>query len=264
MRIVLEGAEGIADGQHPFADFQVVGLAQAGFGQGGALDLQHRDIDIGVGVDQLGGNLASVGQRDGNRRCAFDDVVIGHDIAVGTDHQSAAQRRNLLLIFPVRQEAIEEIVEIRIGGPHDLRDDGADGDDRGRDALDGAHDRRDAFARSEQSRGARGGGWIEPGEGGGRRRRRSAGSVRPSFPGQRDKRDQADIGGGQAANQPTSGAIHFQWPFSSATFTNIAIISGRRALFERFIPPPACEIPARRRSSHPPRPRSGAGEPCNP
>jgi hypothetical protein len=50
----------------PFADAQVLDVAQRDDGKVLRFDLEHRDIRLGVGAQHLGAEFAPVGQLDGD------------------------------------------------------------------------------------------------------------------------------------------------------------------------------------------------------
>src|SRR5207247_47107 len=54
------------------------------------VDLEDGQVGGGVPAEDPGGELAAVGQSDGDRGGAVDDVVVGHDDAVGAEHEPAA------------------------------------------------------------------------------------------------------------------------------------------------------------------------------
>ena len=60
-------------------------------GETGGVDLQHRDIGVGIGADDLGGELTAVEQADGDLVGALDHMVVGEDVAIlGHDEPGAA------------------------------------------------------------------------------------------------------------------------------------------------------------------------------
>ncbi|MNY56851.1 hypothetical protein D3C86_1929740 [compost metagenome] len=70
-------AEWRTDGEHPFADLEGFRLAQLDARQPLALDLEQRHVGARIGADQLGLQLATVGQ-------THDDLVgVGHHVIVG-------------------------------------------------------------------------------------------------------------------------------------------------------------------------------------
>ena len=75
-------AEGTADGHDPFADGDVIGIAEGHRGEAAAiLDLQHGDVRAGIGADKVGVVLVTF---DGHHVLAStgDDVVVGDDVAI--------------------------------------------------------------------------------------------------------------------------------------------------------------------------------------
>ena len=85
-------AERIAQGQHPIADFGVIAVAQLGGREViGALDPQHGQVGLGIGVDLGGLELAAVVQADRDLAAVADDVGVGEDHSRGIDDQPGAQ-----------------------------------------------------------------------------------------------------------------------------------------------------------------------------
>ena len=82
----LPDAERIADRQHQVADLQRVGVLELEIGEApvAAFHPQHGDVGVLVLQDDLGVELAPVGERDADlgRAAHLDDVVVGDDDAV--------------------------------------------------------------------------------------------------------------------------------------------------------------------------------------
>ena len=93
-------AKGRANGQHPLAHFQLLAAAQLDDRQILGLDLQHRDVGLGVRAQHLGLELAAVGQLDVDVVGAAHHVGIGQDQAIGADDEARAlaRRRHLGLV----------------------------------------------------------------------------------------------------------------------------------------------------------------------
>ncbi len=89
-------AEGRADGGHPLADPEVVGVAQAQGRQALGLHLEHRHIGTLVAAHQLGSQLTPVIEAHHDLVGTIDHVGIGHDVAVLADDEAGAQRLALL------------------------------------------------------------------------------------------------------------------------------------------------------------------------
>ena len=85
-------AEGRADGQHPLADVQRLGVADRDGGQVRAVDLEHRHVRARVGADDLGDELAAVVEPHHDLVGVGHDVVVGQDVAVVRDHEAGAER----------------------------------------------------------------------------------------------------------------------------------------------------------------------------
>ena len=84
------------------------------------LDLEHGDVDLGVGADQLGAQLLPVGEDHDDLVGVGDDVVVGDDDALWVDDEARAERVRLplavmwrVLAVPLLEEFVEEVVEGR-------------------------------------------------------------------------------------------------------------------------------------------------------
>ena len=115
--------ERIAYRQHLVAGHQLVGIAPFDGRQRLArLDLEHRQIVLGVVADELGGKFGAVVERYLDRGRAVDDVVVGDDGAVRADDEAGAQsllpRRQLLRRRLRHRDALvaEELLEILVKG----------------------------------------------------------------------------------------------------------------------------------------------------
>ena len=119
-------AEGIADRDHPFAEPQLVGIAEPDRGQRLVRvrrKLQHREIGLLVDADQFRFELAAVVHDDGDFVGVRDDVIVGHDDAGGIDDEAGAQRCGLVRLqvataatrttAVVLEEIVEEFLERR-------------------------------------------------------------------------------------------------------------------------------------------------------
>ena len=84
-------AEGRTDGEDPVSDFERVGVAEFGGGEEVGLDSDDGDFGGRVGADDLGFELAPVGQADGDLIGSGDDVIVGQDVAVGIDDDARAE-----------------------------------------------------------------------------------------------------------------------------------------------------------------------------
>src|ERR1019366_1977528 len=60
----LADAEGVADGEHDVAALQVIDVAEGDHRQLVEIDLQHRDIGIGVGADRARLGAAPIAEQD--------------------------------------------------------------------------------------------------------------------------------------------------------------------------------------------------------
>ena len=118
-------AERIADRDHPFAEPQLVGIAELHRDQRlGRLEFQHRQIGLLVDADQLGLELAAVVHDDVDLVGIGDDVIVGHDDARGIDDEAGAERVGLVRLqiaalgtartaMAVLEEIVEELLERR-------------------------------------------------------------------------------------------------------------------------------------------------------
>ncbi|MDT4822309.1 hypothetical protein FQZ97_555060 [compost metagenome] len=112
-------AERRTDRQHPFADLEVVGLAELDGRQVLALDLEQRHIAARIGADQLGLQLAAVGQADDDLVGVGHHVVVGQHVAIRGNDEARAQRLRLALAtttrtaLPRRHAALEKLTEDR-------------------------------------------------------------------------------------------------------------------------------------------------------
>ena len=126
-------AERVADCDHGLSDHEVVGTSHFDRGQGAVgLQLQHGQIGVGVGADQLGVELAFVRQCDGDFGGAQHDVLVGEDIAVFSNEDAGAQAGLREALSSRLEEVVEELVEERIlphGGRRQLPLDDLSGGD---------------------------------------------------------------------------------------------------------------------------------------
>jgi hypothetical protein len=80
----------VADREDPLADLEVVGISERHVGQRRTgVDLDHRDVGVGIRADDGGVEIASVGEVDRDFVRAFDHVVVREDVAV-LRHDEAA------------------------------------------------------------------------------------------------------------------------------------------------------------------------------
>ena len=89
-------AEGVADGDHVLADAHRVAVAEHQLGQAGGVDLEQREVGLRVGADDLGVELAVVGEADLHLFGVVDHVVVGDDVAVVLQDEARAQRHAVL------------------------------------------------------------------------------------------------------------------------------------------------------------------------
>ncbi len=72
------------------SDFQGGGIAQHGRCQSGRIDLEHGQIALFIGTDQRSIVFITAAGADRDRICVFDDVMIGDDVAVLCQDDTAA------------------------------------------------------------------------------------------------------------------------------------------------------------------------------
>ncbi len=87
----LTHPEGVADREHHVAHGERFGVPERDGRQRVEVDLEHRQIALGVGADLRGPHVAAVEQRDPDLVGAFDDVVVGEDVAVLAHDHAGAQ-----------------------------------------------------------------------------------------------------------------------------------------------------------------------------
>ena len=93
--------------------------------------------DLGIGADQLRARAAAVAERDLDVVGAFDDVIVGEQVAGGRDDHARAEA-DLALLGRLAGAVAEEEAEHRIVVARPLRDAaGGDADDRRRGPLGG-------------------------------------------------------------------------------------------------------------------------------
>ncbi len=80
----------VADGQYSIAHLQSFHLAQDDGGQFGQVNFEQSQIRFGVCANHFGHGGAAIVQGDFNGLCAFNDMVVGKDIALCTDNHTTA------------------------------------------------------------------------------------------------------------------------------------------------------------------------------
>ena len=81
----------IADRQNFIAHLQFRRVADGDCRQVRGVDLDHRDIGLGVGADDLGFEFAAVGKSDADVRGAVDYVIVRENVAIGTDNDARTE-----------------------------------------------------------------------------------------------------------------------------------------------------------------------------
>src|SRR5581483_2725327 len=85
-------AEGVADRDDPFADLELVRIAELRHGKVGPdVDLDDRDLGLGVFADDLGFVLPPGLQLHHDLRAVVDHMIVGEDRAVVIDDEARAQ-----------------------------------------------------------------------------------------------------------------------------------------------------------------------------
>ena len=79
---VVEGQRA-ADGQDPFADIKLVGVAPFGLDLEIGFDLEDGQVALGVGPDKPGTNVVTWAEADHDLLGVLDDVIVGDDVALG-------------------------------------------------------------------------------------------------------------------------------------------------------------------------------------
>ena len=76
------------------------------------LDLEHREVGLGIGADHARRHLARVGERDFDLVHRLDHVVVGEDVALLADDHARAQA--LAALRPGIDLLAEEVAEQRV------------------------------------------------------------------------------------------------------------------------------------------------------
>ena len=105
---------GRADGQHPFAQAQVVRIAQRQGRQVLRIDLDQRDVRRRVRAHQLRRVDLVVLERHFDDVRARDHVVVRHDVAVGTDDHARTQAHLVTRRLREAEEQVEDRVRLLV------------------------------------------------------------------------------------------------------------------------------------------------------
>lgn len=95
-----ELAERVADRHDLIADLKLVAVADESARKTGRLNLDDRDIAVGIGADQFRVVLSAILERDLDGVRAADDVVVRDDQTVGADDDSAARAGSDVVAAP--------------------------------------------------------------------------------------------------------------------------------------------------------------------
>ena len=145
-------AERVADRDHRLAHHQVARAPERRRGEPLAGYLEHREVGVAIGAQNLRFELAAVAHGDEDPRRPFDDVIVGDDETGAVDDQARAQR-----LAGARAAGVSPAEE-RVDLAHDRF--GGDVHHRRRDAFDRHHHRRAprrASLRRKRAGGERGG-----------------------------------------------------------------------------------------------------------
>ena len=85
-------AEGVANGQYPFAHLDDVGISKPERGQAVCLDFDQRHVRFGVAADQFGFKFAAIGKLHCDL-AVFEvshDMVVRHDVPARVDDETAS------------------------------------------------------------------------------------------------------------------------------------------------------------------------------
>ena len=116
----LAETERVADGDDEVADLEAVGIAQRHRGQIDGRDLQHGNVGIGVGADQLRRQTPVVFGDDLDAGRVFDDMAVGQDIALRRVDDDARPGclalvfLRLLVLRQVEKAAEERVLQQRV------------------------------------------------------------------------------------------------------------------------------------------------------
>jgi hypothetical protein len=108
-------AEGIADREDPVADAQIVGIAEVHRRQllAVGIDTDHGEIGLRIASDDLRLVLLVGRGLHDDLVGILDDVIVGHDQAVGVDDETGSQAA-LLLLARLAEVALERFPELAI------------------------------------------------------------------------------------------------------------------------------------------------------
>ena len=94
----------------PLPDAQAIGIAELGRRQRRRrVDLQHRDVGLGIAPDERGRELPGVGETHGDVLSVLDNVVVRQDVSRWI-HNHARARRARILAGPALEISIVELV----------------------------------------------------------------------------------------------------------------------------------------------------------
>ena len=83
-------SEGVAEGKHGLAGAQSGGVAPGSVGKIASVDLDDGEVGKRIGTDKFGVHDAAILQGNVDVDCAIDDVIVGDDVAIGRDENTAA------------------------------------------------------------------------------------------------------------------------------------------------------------------------------
>jgi hypothetical protein len=79
---------GVADCDHELTRAKAARVAELHGAEIRGRDSDHRDVGVRILTDQIGGALAAIRQGDRDVVGVLDDVAVGEDQAVGSEHES--------------------------------------------------------------------------------------------------------------------------------------------------------------------------------
>ncbi|MCH8134194.1 MAG: hypothetical protein IIA30_16735 [Myxococcales bacterium] len=129
---------GVADGHDPLPDTEIGGAPEVELGQPRCVDLDHRNVRERIPSHHLGLERAPILKKNGEKVRALDDVVVGQDVTILGDDESASPGDAIRLVRAILVRA-KKSRTLRPGGrnlpsrrdPHDRRrDDFGDVDER--------------------------------------------------------------------------------------------------------------------------------------
>ena len=104
-------AEWRADRDHPLSGLELGRVAKTDHGQIARLDLEQGNVRLFVGANDLGIELAPVGQAHGHLVRTIDDMIVGEDVTIRGDNETRAGRLALAARLRAARDRAEEPAE---------------------------------------------------------------------------------------------------------------------------------------------------------